>query len=94
MVVSIAKQGGWESYGPTLIRELRSQPEQYITDSNYRKVGFFLASPSKPGHQIADFYASSSRNFLIADGNSSMVAPFERVSHQVVSLEEVNFEMT
>lgn len=91
-VVSIAKQGGWESYGPSLISELRTLPEQFTTGGNYRKANFLLASPSKQGHQIADFYASSSRNFLIADGNNAMSAPFDRVSHQVVHFEELAFK--
>jgi hypothetical protein len=88
LVVSIGKQGGWESYGSDLIRELRLLPEHYTRAGNFRKGDFFLSSPFKPGQQISDFYASASWNFLLAKSDAEKCAPYERIRHQVTHLEE------
>jgi hypothetical protein len=90
LVVSISKQGGWESYGGELLQELRLLPENFTRSGNFRKGEFFLSSPHKHGQQIADFYASASWNFLLAGDDTNRGAPYERIRGQVSHFEELS----
>jgi hypothetical protein len=94
LVVAIAKQGGWDTYGRPFMEELRQVPDEFISAGIYRKGAFFLSSPAKPGPQIADFYASSSRSFLLAETDASLAAPYELIQHQVRHFERIGHEAT
>jgi hypothetical protein len=92
LIVSIAKQGGWESYGGELISELRYLPQAFTRTGQFRKGEFFLSSPLKQGLQIADFYASSSWHFLRAGQNTAQCAAYERIRHQVAHFGELTLK--
>lgn len=89
LMISVSKQGGWESYGPSFLQELRLLPDEFTKRGDYRKGYFFLSSAAKPGQQIADYFASSSRNFLLAKSDASLSSPYECVQHQVRHFEEM-----
>jgi hypothetical protein len=93
LAISIAKQGGWEKYGKQLIQELRPLPEAFTSAKRQVKSDFFLASAAKPGLQIADFYASSCRNFLLADGDENLAAPYQLVNHRVRHFEQIRLDV-
>lgn len=91
--IGIAKQGGWEDYEKPLLAELRDLPEAFTAKGFYRKGVFYLASGAKPGLQIADFYASSSRNARLAhSGVDDLTGPYELIKHQVKNFEEIVLE--
>lgn len=92
LIVSIAKQGGWESYGAGLLAELRKIPDGLSTSASFRKGDFYLASASKKGLQVADFYASSSWNHLLVGEDKDRSSAFEKIAGQVVHLQEVQLE--
>jgi hypothetical protein len=90
LTICIAKQGGWEDYGKALLEELRLLPETFSKQGTYRKGDFYLASSSTPGLQIADFYASSSRNAMITCNDAkNLCAPYELVKHQIRKFDEI-----
>jgi len=93
LVVAIAKQGGWEAYGKPLIEELRLLPGEFMSAGMYRKGTFFLSSGAKPGPQIADFYASASRHFLLARTDASLAKSYERIQHQIRHFERLGPEV-
>ncbi len=84
--ICIAKQGGWESYGKEFLAELNSIPKSISISSNFKKGTFHLASTSNVGLQIADFYASSGRAFLLDGSKGSMSGPYEKIQNQVTLL--------
>ncbi len=90
LTICIAKQGGWEDYGKSMLEELRLLPEAFTKQGDYRKGDFYLASASNPGLQIADFYASSSRNaMLICHDTNDLCAPYELIKHQICRFEQI-----
>ncbi len=89
LVVSIGKQGGSDIYGPPLLSTLREIPQTFTSGGTYRRGDFFLASPSKQGEQISDFYASASWHYLQSGGDASRSGAFELIKNQI-SLEEIS----
>lgn len=78
--ITIAKQGGWQDYGQSFIDELRTLSDEH---PGYRKTRFSLASAYKHGLQIADYYAGSSREFLLADAPAMHTNSYEQIRSQI-----------
>ena len=91
LVISIGKQGGSDIYGPPLLRALREIPQVLSAGGTYRRGNFFLASPSKQGQQISDFYASASWHYLQSGGDANRSGAFDLIKHQLC-LEEISLE--
>ncbi len=87
--IAIAKQGGWQVYGPPFLEQLRKLPGQYkYNTGQYREADIYLASSANHGIQLADFFASSCRNYLLSKSANRLAEPYERVQHLVVQLDE------
>jgi len=77
--IGIAKQGGWQKYGPGFLSELKKIPDNLRQeDGEYREGDFFLASAAKSGIQLADFYVGS-----IRDCHRDLHTAHDRIKHQV-----------
>lgn len=80
--IHIGKQGGWQNYEQNFCAELRELPEQFIQSGKFRKATFELLSATKPGIQLADFYAGAVRDFVMDEAS---LMPFDFVREQVLS---------
>lgn len=77
--IGIAKQGGWQKYGPAFLGELKKIPDKYHQENGeYREGDFFLVSAAKSGIQLADFYVGS-----IRDSHRNLNTAHDRIKHQV-----------
>lgn len=58
--IGIAKQGGWQEYGPTFLSELKKIPENFKQkNSEYREGEFYLLSAAKSGIRLPGLFISS-----------------------------------
>jgi hypothetical protein len=93
LILTIAQQGGWETYRTAFLGDVRKVVDLYIKRSGtFRTVDMELRSAqTSQGLQLADFYAGAVRKMYL-DGlnhglNPDQSGPYERVKHQI-SLED------
>ncbi len=90
LVINIGRQGGSQKYASDLIKELQSLPDDFIkTNRQFRKTKFFLLSASNAAIQLADFYASASRDYILSKFTHVSATPYNKVAHQVILLPEI-----
>ncbi len=89
LIINIGRQGGSEKYEGVLINELRTIAEYFNKKGLFKKAKFSLLSASNAGIQLADFYASASRDYFLSESASVSAIPYYRIIHQVVRLPEI-----
>jgi hypothetical protein len=87
LVINIGRQGGSQKYGSDLIKEL--QILQNENNRQIRKNKIFLLSASNAGIQLADFYASASRDYILSKSTAISATPYAKVCHQITQLPEL-----
>lgn len=90
LTINIGRQGGSAKYGPSLIRELKLIPMQFREYKLFKKAKIFLAPAKNHGIQLADFYASASRNYLLSKKLLVSASPYTKIAHQVMQFLESN----
>ncbi len=83
ILVNIAKQGGWQTYKRSFLKELKLIPEHYVKNGQFRKGKFELVSGAHPGVQIADFYAGAYRDWLRSKQHKVLAIVYESLKHQI-----------
>jgi hypothetical protein len=90
LVINIGRQGGSQKYGADLVKELRVLPDKFNEKNHrFKKIKIFLLSASNPGIQLADFYASASRDYLLSKSTPVSTTPYARIAHQITQLPEL-----
>jgi len=84
LVISIAKQGGWQKYENDFCAVLRNIAEEFCRAGDYRRATFQLLSAVKPGIQLADFYVGTVRDFV---ANEPALMPYDLVQEQILCRE-------
>jgi len=92
LTILIERQGGWDSYKAALVSELNTIPEQFTKRGRFCTGKFELKSGTKPGLQLADFYAGATRDFLLAHKDSSLADAYELIKHQVREIKIESYE--
>jgi len=92
LIINIGRQGGSKQYEAALIRELQDIPEYFIERGLFKKAKFSLLSASSTGIQLADFYASASRNYFLSKFTSVSVTPYAKISQQIIHLPELEHQ--
>ena len=87
LVVTIAKQGGWQTYQQSFLASLRNIPKKGVVMGRFAKAKFFLDSASNPGIQLADFYAGAVRENILLATDKSLSCNYELIAHQYKSIE-------
>jgi hypothetical protein len=83
LVIVVEKQGGADSYKAALMAVLNVIPELFRKRGRFCTGKFELKSGSRPGLQLADFYAGATRDFLLAHKDRSLSNAYELVKHQI-----------
>lgn len=86
--VTIAQQGGFETYERAFLADLFKVVESFHKrEKSYRAVEFCLKSAqTNRGLQLADFYAGSVRKMLLdsLDGlTANLSCPYNQIQHQI-----------
>jgi len=69
LVVTIGKQGGWQTYQKSFLTGLKDVPKNSATKGKFAKAKFLLASVINPGIQLSDFYAGALRENILSKEN-------------------------
>lgn len=92
--VSIAQQGGWNTYSGALTNELNEIVCEKSARFGFRKATFSFKPAAKPGIQFADFYAGATRGHLLKHRDLTLGAPFDLVAHQIREIRTYNFDFS
>lgn len=84
LVITIAKQGGWQKYERDFLAQLRALSEKFTRIRNYRQVSIELRSAIKPGIQLADFYVGAVREYTM---DRSTAGPYTFIREQIFTQE-------
>lgn len=94
LTVVIERQGGWDFHKPALLSALRDVPEHFKNRGKFCVAKIELKPGTKPGLQLADFYAGATRDFLLSYKDSSLSDPYQLIEHQVRDIKVEAYENT
>ncbi len=91
LVVTIGKQGGWQTYQKSFLASLKDVTKKFATKRNFAKAKFILDSVINPGIQLADFYAGALRENILSNENKKYSSSsYELLTNQYRAIENIN----
>lgn len=91
LVVTVGKQGGWQTYQKSFLTSLKQIPKQCSADGNFVKAKFIIDSVINPGIQLADFYAGALRESILSiDNKQYSSSNFKILADHYKAIEKFN----